>query len=340
MEMYRAILLTGRGDLDKLEATTLPLRAPGNLEVRLAVRATGAGGTDVTMRRGRYNFAPPYPFVPGYEVIGDVEAVGPGVTDLAVGDRVAALVVHGGYAEKIVVPAAAAVKVPPGLDDGEAVALILNYVTAYQAIHRSAKVKAGQTALVTGASGGVGTALIELLRVAGVRVIGAASPPRHALIRELGAVPVDSRGAPIDEAVRGVVPEGVDAAFDTLGGSFVAQCVRATRRSGTVVGIGFSGTMRNGVPRRLGTGVLHTLVSVFVGARLRGRRGTFYGITYSYRKDPEPFRQDLSVLFSLLAERKIAPRIAARLPLLAAREAGAMLERGGVEGKIVHLAKS
>jgi NADPH:quinone reductase-like Zn-dependent oxidoreductase len=113
--------------------------------------------------------------------------------------------------------------------------------------------------------------------------------------------------------------------------------VRATRRSGTVVGIGFSGTMQNGVPRRLG--LLHTLVSVFVGARLRGRRGTFYGITYSYRKDPEPFRQDLRALFSLLAERKIAPPIAARLPLLAAREAGAMLEKGGVEGKIVHLAR-
>jgi NADPH:quinone reductase-like Zn-dependent oxidoreductase len=139
--------------------------------------------------------------------------------------------------------------------------------------------------------------------------------------------------------VRALVPDGVDVAFDTLGGSFVTRCVRATRRSGTVVGIGFSGTMTNGVPRSLGMGVLHTLVSVFVGARLRGRRGTFYGITYSYRKDPEPFRQDLRALFSLLAERKIAPRIAARLPLLAAREAGAMLEKGGVEGKIVHLAR-
>ncbi|HVW28175.1 MAG TPA: zinc-binding dehydrogenase [Polyangiaceae bacterium] len=338
METYRAILLTGRGGPEVLETVRLPLREPGALEVRLSVRATGAGGTDVTMRRGRYAFAPPYPFVPGYEVVGDVEAVGAGVTDLAAGDRVAALVVHGGYAERIVIPAAAAVKVPEHLDDGEAVALILNYVTAYQAIHRSAKVRAGQTALVTGASGGVGTALIELLRLAGVRTVGAASPARHAVVRELGATPVDSRGGRIDTEVRKLVPDGVDVAFDTLGGAFVTQCVRATRRSGAVIGIGFSGTMKNGVPRRLG--VLHTLMSVFVGARLRGRRGTFYGITYSYRKDPGPFRRDLGTLFSLLGERKIAPRIAARLPLLAAREAAEMLEQGGVEGKLVHLAKS
>jgi NADPH:quinone reductase len=338
METYRAVLLTGRGGPEVLRSVNLPLREPGAGEVRLSVRATGAGGTDVTMRRGRYAFAPPYPFVPGYEVVGDVEAVGAGVTELAVGDRVAALVVHGGYAEKIVVLAAAAVEVPEHLDDGEALALILNYVTAYQAIHRSAQVRAGQTALVTGASGGVGTALVELLRLAGVRVIGAASPARHALVRELGATPVDSRKGPIDRAVREVVPGGVDVAFDVLGGSFVTECVRATRRSGTVVGIGFSGTLKSGVPRRLG--VLHTLVSVFVGARLRGRRGTFYGITYSYRKAPGPFQEDLRTLFSLLAARKIAPRIAARLPLLAAREAAEMLERGGVEGKLVHLAKS
>jgi len=336
METYRAIMVTGRGGPEVLETVTLPLRAPGPGEVRLAVRATGAGGTDLTMRRGRYAFAPPYPFVPGYEALGDVEALGAGVEGVHVGDRVAALVVHGGYAEKIVLPASAVVGVPAGLDDGEAVALILNYVTAYQAIHRSAGVKRGQTALVTGASGGVGTALLELLRLEGVRTIGAASPGRHGIVRELGATPIDSRGAPIGESVRRLVPDGVDVAFDTLGGGFVTECVRATRRGGTVVGIGFSGTTRNGVPRRFG--VLHTLMSVFVGARLRGRRGTFYGITYSYRKNPGPFREDLAALFSLLAEHKIAPRLAARLPLLAAREASELLERGGVEGKIVHLA--
>ncbi|HEX3597428.1 MAG TPA: medium chain dehydrogenase/reductase family protein [Polyangiaceae bacterium] len=336
METYRAVMLTGRGGPEMLTDVVLPVTAPGPSEVRLAVRATGAGGTDVTMRRGRYSFAPPFPFVPGYEVLGDVEAVGDAVRDVRVGDRVAALVVHGGYAEKLVLPASAVVPVPPELDDGEAVALVLNYVTAHQAIHRSGRVQPGQTALVTGASGGVGTALLELLRLAGVRVVGAASAARHGAVRELGATPIDSRGASIAESTRELVPGGVDVAFDTLGGRFVTECVRATRRGGTVVGVGFSGTMRDGVPRRFG--FLHTLMSVFVGARLRGRRGTFYGITLSYRKNPEPFRQDLKTLFSLLAAHELAPRIAARLPLLAARTASELLERGGVEGKIVHLA--
>jgi NADPH2:quinone reductase len=336
METYQAIMLTGRGGPEVLERVELPVTKPGPGEVRLAVRATGAGGTDVTMRRGHYSFAPPYPFVPGYEVLGDVEALGEGVSGVRIGQRAAALVVHGGYAEKIVVPASALVPVPDGLDDAQAIALVLNYVTAYQAIHRTAGVREGRTALVTGASGGVGTAMLELLRIAGVRAIGAAAPKHHALVRELGATPIDSRGAPIDASVREIVPSGVDVAFDNLGGGFVTRCVRATRLGGTVVGVGFSGTMKNGVPGRFG--VAHTLLSVFVGAHLRGRRGKFYGITYLYRKDPRPFREDLTKLFGLLGEGKIAPRIAARLPLLAAREAGEMLERGGVEGKIVHLA--
>jgi NADPH:quinone reductase-like Zn-dependent oxidoreductase len=335
MNSYRAVMLTRQGGPEVLERVELPLVEPGPGEVRLDVQATGAGGTDVTMRRGRYSFAPPYPFVPGYEVIGDVEAVGPGVHGVTVGQRVAALIVHGGYAEKLVLPASALVPVPDGLDPGKAVALILNYVTAYQAIHRTARVVAGQTALVTGASGGVGTALLELLRLAGVRTVGAASPGRHAAVRALGATPVDSRGESIGSAVRELVPGGVDVAFDALGGRFVSECIRATRLGGKVVGYGFSGTMKDGVPSRWG--VAETLASVFLGSFLRGRRGAFYGITYLYRRDPVPFREDLPKLFDLLREGKLEPRIADRLPLLAAREAAERLERGGVEGKIVHL---
>jgi len=336
METYQAIMLTGRGGPEVLERVELPLTQPGPGEVRLSVRATGAGGTDITMRRGHYAFAPPDPFVPGYEVLGEVEALGEGVTTLRIGQRAAALVVHGGYSEKIVVPASELVPVPDGLDDAHTIALVLNYVTAYQAIHRSAGIREGRTALVTGASGGVGTAMLELLRLAGVRAIGAAAPRHHAFVRELGATPIDSRGAPIDASVRKIVPAGVDVAFDNLGGGFVTRCVRATRFGGTVVGVGFSATLKNGVPSRFG--VAHTLLSALVGAPLRGRRGKFYGITYLYRKDPRPFREDLSKLFELLRQGKLAPRIAARLPLLAAREAAEMLERGGVEGKIVHLA--
>jgi len=156
MATYRAVMLTGKGNPDVLREVDLPLVEPGPGEVRLSVRATGAGGTDIIMRRGFYPYAPKIPFVPGYEVVGDVEALGSGVTELKPGQRVAGLMIHGGYAEKLIRAAKEFVPVPDGVDDATAVALILNYATAFQAIHRIAGVKSGDTVLVTGANGGVG----------------------------------------------------------------------------------------------------------------------------------------------------------------------------------------
>jgi len=338
MNTYRAVMLTKKGGPEVLEVVELPLVELGPGEVRVAVRATGAGGTDVTMRRGTYPYAPPIPFVPGYEVVGDVEAVGVGVgvTDLRVGQRVAALLVHGGYAEKVVRRAEEFVPVPDGVGDAEAVALILNYVTAYQAIHREAKVQTGQRVLVTGANGGVGSAALELLREAGATAYGAASAKHHDMVRALGATPVEGRGGPVDLALHAVCPEGVDAALDGLGGDSITQCIRATRKGGVVVAYGFSGTMKDGKTDNLAVGL--GMASLFAGAFLRGRRGTFYGITALYRKDPKPFREDLPRLFALLAAGRLKPLIAERLPLLAARDAAVTLERGGFQGKIVHLA--
>jgi NADPH:quinone reductase-like Zn-dependent oxidoreductase len=300
--------------------------------VRIAVRATGAGGTDILMRRGFYPYAPRKPFVPGYEVVGVVEALGPGVITPALGQRVAALVIHGGYAEKLIRRADAFVAVPDDVDDATAIALILNYVTAWQAVHRIARVKSGDTVLVTGAAGGIGTAMLEVLRLAGIRTFAAASPSRREAVRALGATPLDSRSGAIDAEVRRAVPDGVDVTFDNLGGAFAGQNVRATRKGGLVVGIGFAAT-DNGL-----AAVPISLARLFAAAIPAGRRATFFGITQLYRKDPEPFRADLATLFDLAAKGVIAPRIAARLPLLAARQAAEMMERGGVEGKIVHLA--
>jgi NADPH:quinone reductase-like Zn-dependent oxidoreductase len=297
------------------------------------VIATGAGGTDLTMRRGRYPFAPPFPFVPGYEVLGIVDAVGAGVTGFAPGQKVAALTVHGAFAEYLTRGAEHFVPVPEGLDDGEAVALVLNYVTAWQMLHRVAQLRAGQTALVTGANGGVGTALLDLLRDAGVRALGACSSQHADIVRTLGAEPILSRAAPIDVAVRRILPAGVDAAFDALGGPSTAECVRATKRGGIVVGYGFAATIVDGRPSRVR--MLRGLSRLLAGARLRGRRGVFYGITLRYQRDPAPFKEDLATLFSLLASRRIAPRIAHRLPLLAVRRSQELLEAGGVDGKIV-----
>src|SRR5262245_15598167 len=328
---YRAVQLRGRGGLDQLQEIEVPLETPKAGEIRIRVRASGVGATDITKRKGRYLFAPPYPFVEGYEVVGDVDALGAGVTGFALGQRVAALTVYGAWAEFFTRDAADFVPVPEGLDDAEVVALILNYVTAYQMIHRKAALGAGEAALVTGANGGVGTALLELLRAQGVRALGLVSKKHFDFVCELGGEPVESRTRPVDVAVREALPQGVDVAFDGLGGAGTRQCIRATRRGGLVVGYGFMAAPN---PLAVARGV----AALFAGSRLVGRRGAFYGITALYRKDKRPFKEDLPRLFELLAARRIAPRIAARLPLLAGREAERMLESGGVAGKIVLLA--
>jgi NADPH2:quinone reductase len=329
---YRAIQLKGKGGLDQLQEVELPLQPPKQGEVRVRVRASGVGATDITKRTGYYLFRPKFPFVEGYEVLGDVDAIGPGVTGFILGQRVCALTVYGAWAEYFTRDAGHFVPVPDGLDDAEALALILNYVTAYQMIHRSASMRPGQTALVTGANGGVGTALLELLRAHNVRALGSASRKHFDLIRSLGGEPIESRTKSVDGAVHEVLPEGVDVTFDGLGGPATRECIRATRNGGIVVGYGF-------VAARGTTGMLRGFAALLLGSRLAGRRGGVYGITALYRKDKRPFKEDLAKLFELLAARKIQPRIAARLPLLAGREAERLLEAGGVEGKIVLLAE-
>jgi NADPH:quinone reductase-like Zn-dependent oxidoreductase len=331
MQTIQAVMLTKKGDPDVLQVVELPLPEPGPGEVRVRIRATGVGSTDITLRRGTDPYAPPIPFVPGYESVGIVEALGAGVTNLVVGDRVCALLVHGGYATHVVRGAEHWVKVPDGIGDVQAVSLILNYVTAYQMIHRVARLEAGQTALVNAANGGVGQALLDLLRAHGVAAIGAAAAARHEIVRSYDATPIEGRTAPLDTGVHVLHPEGVHAAFDGVGGAQTGQSVAATRRGGIVVWYGFVGV------RGL-TDIVRSAFTVFVGTRLRGRRGAFYGITQQYRKTKQPFQEDLATLFALLAAGKIQPRIAQTLPLLEARAANERLEAGRIEGKLVLVA--
>ena len=181
------------------------------------------------------------------------------------------------------------------------------------------------------ANGGVGQALLDLLRAHGVSAIGAAAKARHDIVTAYGAIPIEGRSSPLDAGVQMVRPEGVDAAFDGVGGAHTGQCVSSTRRGGITVWYGFVGAQS--VPA-----VARSLLSLFVGAPLRGRRGAFYGITMIYRKSRQPFLDDLPKLFDLLAQRKISPRIAGTFPLLEARKANERLEAGGIDGKLVLVA--
>jgi NADPH:quinone reductase len=328
---YRAVMLTRKGGpkaLDALEVVDLPITAPDAGQVRVRVHATGIGSTDFIVLGGSYRYGPKIPFVPGYEIAGVVDALGPGVHGLRVGQRVAALTVYGGFGEMLVREAEHFLPIPDGVSDRDAAAVVLNYVTAYQAIHRVANAEAGQTALVTGAAGGVGTAALQLLRLAGVKTYGAASSGKHATLRALGAVPIDYRAGRLDRLVRAIEPGGVDLVFDGIGGPMIGPCIGALRRHGHLVAYGLMAS----------TGTLSTLLmfaNILVGSRLRGRRGSFYGISALYQKDPKPLQEDLPKILALLAEKKIDPMIAKTFPLLEARKALELLAAGGVEGKVV-----
>src|ERR1700690_731923 len=325
---YRAVMLTKKGGPEVLQLVDLPIEPPGPGQLRVRVRAVGVGATDLIMLRGNYPFAPKIPFVPGYEVAGTVEAIGAGVTGFEVGQRVAALTVYGGFAERIVREAEHFLPIPDSVSDLDAAAVILNYGTAWQMIHRVAKAKSGQTALVTGAAGGVGTAALQLLRLAGLKAYGAASSAKHGTVRSLGATPIDYRAGPLDRLTRALEPGGVDYAFDAVGGANIGACIGALRPGGTVVGFGFMGA-----PGMLSQAAM--FANIFIGARLRGRVGKFYGITMLYRKDPKPLREDLSKIFALLAGNKIDPLVSRTFPLAEARQAIELLAGGSVEGKLV-----
>jgi NADPH2:quinone reductase len=328
MATYRAVMLTKAGGPEALEIVELPVESPGPGQLRVRVRAAGVGSTDLIVLAGKYQFAPKIPLVPGYEVAGVVDAIGAGVSGFEVGQRVAALTVYGAFAEVLFREAEHFLPIPDGVSDRDAAAVILNYVTAWQMIHGVANVKAGETALVTGAAGGVGTAALQLLRLAGVKTYGAASAAKHEILRKLGATPIDYRTGSLDRLTRALEPQGVNYAFDAIGGANIGPCIGALRRGGTLVGFGFMGA--SGMVSQLAM-----FANIFIGARLRGRKGKFYGITMLYRKDPQPLREDLPKIFALLAERKIDPLVSRTFPLMDARKALELLASGSMEGKIV-----
>jgi NADPH:quinone reductase-like Zn-dependent oxidoreductase len=325
---YRAVMLTKPGGPEALQIVELPVEAPGPGQLRVRVQAAGVGSTDLIMLSGKYLYAPKIPFVPGYEIAGVVEAFGAGVTGFEIGQRVAALTVYGGFAEMIVRDAGHFLPIPDDVSDRDAAAVLLNYVTAWQMIYRVTKVQPGKTALITGASGGVGTAALQLLRLAGVKTYGAASASKHELLRSLGAIPIDYRSGPIDQLTRALEPNGVDYAFDAIGGANIGPCIGALRRGGTLVAFGF-------VAASTKLAQLAMFANIFVGARLRGRLGKFYGITMLYRKDPAPLREDLPKIFALLGAGKIDPLVDRTFPLLDAKTALEFLAAGSVEGKFV-----
>src|SRR5437667_4176481 len=219
---------------------------PGPGDVRVRVLAAGVSFTDALLRTGTYLGGPKPPFTPGYELVGVVDELGPGCSRLRVGDRVAVLTVWGADAERVCVPETYAVEVRDDLDPAEVVSLVLPYVTAYQLLHRVARVKSAETVLVHGAAGRVGTAVLELGALAGLRLYGTASARDRAAVERLGAVAIDYRNADFVARVRGLPGKGVDVVVDGLGGAMSVRSYRALRPGGRLVVFGHYATLAHG----------------------------------------------------------------------------------------------
>src|SRR5512146_1321800 len=241
---HTRIVVTHYGGPDALQVVEEECPEPRHGEVRVRVQAAGVSLPDIMAREGVHPETPPVPYTPGWDLVGEVDRLGNGVSGIEPSQIVAAMPIHGAYAEFVCLPQRELVPVPSGLDAAEAVSLILNYITAYQMLHRSARVAPGQRVLFHGASGGVGTALLQLGRLAGLEMYGTCSSRSAAAVFDLGGIPIDYRQQDFVKEVRRLASDGVDVVFDPMGGSHLWQSRKALRMGGRVVGYGLISSMR------------------------------------------------------------------------------------------------
>jgi len=339
---HTRIIVTHYGGPDELRVVEEECPEPKVGEVRVRVLAAGVALPDVMMREGIHPETPGLPFTPGWDLIGEVDRLGDGVSGIECGQIVAALPISVAYAEFVCLPQRELVPVPVGLDAGEAVCLILNYITAYQMLHRSAKVRPDQRVLIHGAAGWVGSALLQLGRLAGLEMYGTCSSSRASAVSDLGGIPIDYRTLDFVEEIHRLTSEGVDVVFDGIGGPHMWRSRKALRPGGKVVVYGLTSSLSGG---RLASGRRHRFhgIPIFAlyiagGWLLPGRKRVVpYSIQTLKRLRPALFRQDLTTLLDLLQQKKIKPLIAQRFPLAEVRCAHELLGKEGVTGKIVLL---
>ncbi|MCS7478009.1 medium chain dehydrogenase/reductase family protein [Umezawaea endophytica] len=335
------IVLPGAVEPDGLEVRVRDLPAPARGQVVLRMEATGVSFAEQQMRLGKYYDQPPFPFVPGYDVVGTVVTTGPDVDPTLRGGLFAAVIKVGGWASHLLVDADDLVPVPAGVDPAAAETFLVNGVTAWQMLHRSAAVASGGTVVVLGANGGVGSTLVQLARHAGIEVIGTASTRHHDAVRELGAIPLDYRDPDLYERIRGLAPDGVDAVFDHVGGPDLARSWALLRRGGTLVNYG-TASAKDEPGNAIGP-VVKLFARLYAWDLLpNGRSATFYNL-WAGKRNRAAFRarmnEDLTRVLQLLADGVLTPQIAARIPLAQAGDALALAESRTVMGKVVIVAQ-
>jgi NADPH2:quinone reductase len=335
---HHRVVVTRHGGPEVLQVIEEDIPEPQAGEARIVVLAAGVSAYDAMNRRHHFPGAPSVPYTPGEDVVGVVDEVGEGVSTVEPGQTVAAFTfgAGGGYAEYICRPAAELVPVPAGVDSAQAVCLVVNYLTSYLAMHETAKVQRGERVLVHGAAGGVGSALLELGRLAGLEMYGTASSYNHELVSALGATPIDYRTEDFCQRIQGLCGDGVDAVFDPIGGARqIWRSYRSLRAGGRLVWFGMAATKDKGLWVIPATLLMQGLLMIMPGdkrAPLMPDLGTHTQAHDGW------YQNTLAELFDALAEGKLQPVVAERIPLLEAVRAHELLERGGYAGKVVLVA--
>jgi NADPH2:quinone reductase len=323
------------GGPEVLEVAYAPMPKAGPGDVRVRVLASSVSYTDVAIRRRLYvqTMFRRTPLFMGYDVVGEIDQLGPGVEGLRLGDRVADMTVTGSNADYRTLRARDLTLVPAGLDPAEAASAILSWTTAWQLLHRTAQVRPGQQVLIQGAAGAVGQALLTLGRHAGLKMWGTTRAEHAELVRSLGGIPIDYRR----EDFTRVLPDGFDVVFDGVGEEGFRRALAALRPGGLLCPYGYSAQV--GDRTRLLPLVLH-LTAAYARAALLGllpggKRVKPYSINAMRAGHPDWFKADLAEIFSLMAAGRVRPSVAERISFHEVVEAHRRLEAGGLEGKLV-----
>ncbi len=324
---YKSIVVTQRGGLEAVQVMENDLRPPSAGEARIRVLAAPVCQDDIAIRMGNRPFLKKPPFVPGYACIGVVDAVGEGVVGTAVNDHVAALTQYGSHAEFLYWDAKELVHVPESLNPAEATTLVLNYLVAYQILHRVAQVKAGDKVLIVGASGGLGTAFLQLGQLAGLKMYGLASAGKHAILTEYGATPIDYRTQDFVEVIRRAEPDGLNDVFNGMGEEYFERGLSVLQHGGLFV--------HYGGPQSFSRFLLLVAKLILYNLLPNGKKIEGYG---THRLGTDLFKEDWAKLFDLLEIGQIEPVVAKTFPLLEAPKAYELLESGAVAGNLVLLA--
>ncbi len=337
---HKRIVISKFGGPENLHLIEEQIPEPRAGEVRVKILTTGVSLADILIREGVHpeSLFRRTPFSLGWDIVGTVDKIGEKVSTTStwqIGDIVAALPIVGGYAQYLCLSSDQLVSVPSGLDSAEAVGMVLNYTTAYQMLHRCAHIKSGESILVHGAAGGVGTALLQLGNLVGLEMYGTSSPSKEKVVSELGAKPIDYKSVDFVQEIFRLTGNGVDVVFDGIGTKSLMRSYKTLRIGGRLIGYGFGATLKEGRRHQIVSNIINWINVLALNLIPDRRKIIPYSIQTLKRRKPDWFREDLKILLNLLKQEKIKPIIAARMPLNQAVQAHELLGRGSVTGKIV-----